>query len=286
MTAVLALTVAHGQYPTFDITTGASGTTTTVPQSFNETRGVDITVLQPVLIQSIILHRFCTGTVNDSGFVGLRIYDSGTQALLFSRDSVISPMYDSAISFSALFINTWQTGQSFRVSFSCYGYGNSNTSGSGYMFQPTTFPYNGNNGFVQINQAYDGALNTFPNNTNIFVPFISFEYNPWVNVNEIENNSTLSISPNPFCSQTVLQTDNLLHNATLTVDNCFGQTVAQIKNISGQTVTFSRDNLASGLYFVRLTELRSQPTVVSPSGGGTEGGGSEVFTGKLVITDK
>ena len=31
-------------------------------------------------------------------------------------------------------------------------------------------------------------------------------------------------------------------------------TVKQIKNISGQTVVLSRDNLASGLYFVRLTE--------------------------------
>ncbi|MBI3502444.1 MAG: T9SS type A sorting domain-containing protein [Bacteroidetes bacterium] len=38
------------------------------------------------------------------------------------------------------------------------------------------------------------------------------------------------------------------------MDNCFGQTVKQIKNISGQTVVFSRDNLASGLYFVRLTQ--------------------------------
>ncbi|MBI4930489.1 MAG: hypothetical protein HY841_06985 [Bacteroidetes bacterium] len=53
----------------------------------------------------------------------------------------------------------------------------------------------------------------------------------------------------------------------------------QIKNLRGQTITFNRDNLASGLYFVRI----STP---SPSGGGTQGGGSEVIaTGKLVITD-
>ncbi|MBI3501190.1 MAG: T9SS type A sorting domain-containing protein [Bacteroidetes bacterium] len=97
-------------------------------------------------------------------------------------------------------------------------------------------------------------------------------------VNEISHNFLLTLSPNPFSTQTTLQTAIPLHNATLTVDNCFGQTVAQIKNISGQTITFHRDNLASGLYFVRLTNP-------SPSGGGTEGGGSEVFTGKLVITD-
>jgi len=64
----------------------------------------------------------------------------------------------------------------------------------------------------------------------------------------------LSIYPNPFSTQTVLQTDILFHNATLTVYNCFGQTVKEIKNISGQTVTLQRDNLPIGLYFIQLTE--------------------------------
>ncbi|MDO8604293.1 MAG: T9SS type A sorting domain-containing protein [bacterium] len=73
-------------------------------------------------------------------------------------------------------------------------------------------------------------------------------------INEVIKNNSLTISPNPFSVQTVLRTDHPLINATLTVDNCFGQTVAQIKNINGRTVTLSRDNLASGLYFVRLTE--------------------------------
>ncbi|MBI4930223.1 MAG: T9SS type A sorting domain-containing protein [Bacteroidetes bacterium] len=70
----------------------------------------------------------------------------------------------------------------------------------------------------------------------------------------LSKNNSFTITPNPFSTQTTLQTNNPLRNATLTVDNCFGQTVAQIKNISGQTITFHRDNLASGLYFVRLTE--------------------------------
>ncbi|MBI3501014.1 MAG: T9SS type A sorting domain-containing protein [Bacteroidetes bacterium] len=71
-----------------------------------------------------------------------------------------------------------------------------------------------------------------------------------------ENNVEIdfTIFPNPFSSQTTLRIDNSFHNATLTVYNSFGQTVKQIKNISGQTVVLSRDNLASGLYFVRLTE--------------------------------
>lgn len=73
-------------------------------------------------------------------------------------------------------------------------------------------------------------------------------------INNIYSSNTFIVYPNPFSLQTTLQTDNSFHNATLTVYNCFGQTVKQIKNISGQTVVLSRDNLASGLYFIRLTE--------------------------------
>ncbi|MBI2966619.1 MAG: T9SS type A sorting domain-containing protein [Bacteroidetes bacterium] len=68
------------------------------------------------------------------------------------------------------------------------------------------------------------------------------------------NNQSVSIFPNPFSLNTTLHTDNLLKNATLTLYNSFGQTVKEIKNISGQTITFNRGNLASGLYFLRLTE--------------------------------
>jgi hypothetical protein len=73
-------------------------------------------------------------------------------------------------------------------------------------------------------------------------------------INEINIANSISIFPNPFSSTTTLQTDEFFKNATLTVHNSLGQTVKQIKNISGQTVTLSRDNLPSGLYFLRLTE--------------------------------
>ncbi len=91
-----------------------------------------------------------------------------------------------------------------------------------------------------------------------------------VGIEELFSNSKpIVIFPNPFSTQTVLQTDNLLHNATLTVYNSHGQTVKEIKNISGQTVTLFRDNLPSGLYFLRLTENNKLLAV-----------------DKLVITDK
>ncbi len=80
--------------------------------------------------------------------------------------------------------------------------------------------------------------------------------------------NSFKVFPNPFSTQTTLQTDILLHNATFTVYNCFGQTVKEITNISGNTATFYRDNLPSGLYFIRLTQDNKQ-----------------IETKKLIITD-
>ena len=63
-----------------------------------------------------------------------------------------------------------------------------------------------------------------------------------------------SIFPNPFISSTTIHTNGNLQNATLTIYNFNGQILKQVTTISGQTVSISRDNLPSGLYFIRLTE--------------------------------
>ena len=87
-------------------------------------------------------------------------------------------------------------------------------------------------------------------------------------VPEVINSDQLNIFPNPFSSETTLQTDKPLKNATLTIYDCFGQEVKQLKNISGQTLTLSRDNFPNGLYFIHLTEENKS------------------YTDKLIITDK
>jgi len=87
---------------------------------------------------------------------------------------------------------------------------------------------------------------------------------------EIGNqNTAITISPNPFSSQTNIHTNKVFKNATLTVYNLCGQQVEQIKNIFGWTIALYRDNLPSGLYFLRLTE-NSETLAVD----------------KLIITDK
>ena len=90
-----------------------------------------------------------------------------------------------------------------------------------------------------------------------------------VSADEMVRENFISFSPNPFSNQTTMQVKDPLIKAILTVDNIFGQTVAQIENISGETITFNRDNLANGLYFVRLTAENKTIAVA-----------------KLVITDK
>ena len=62
------------------------------------------------------------------------------------------------------------------------------------------------------------------------------------------------IFPNPFSTETTLHTDSFLKEATLTFYNIFGEQVKQLKNISGQSITIHRDNLQSGIYFIRLTQ--------------------------------
>ena len=74
-----------------------------------------------------------------------------------------------------------------------------------------------------------------------------------LSVGESVHNHAL-IYPNPFSSQTTLQTDVLLQQASLTVYNAFGQVVREMTGLSGHTVQFDRENLPSGLYFVQLVQ--------------------------------
>ncbi|MCZ2356147.1 MAG: T9SS type A sorting domain-containing protein [Bacteroidia bacterium] len=108
-----------------------------------------------------------------------------------------------------------------------------------------------NNPVFQTNTASisGGNLNLTLSSTPILITI-----NNNTGITEENENQTFSIYPNPFSSQTILQTNKNLQNATLTIENIFGQTVSQIKNISGHTVILNRDNLATGLYFVRLMQ--------------------------------
>lgn len=65
---------------------------------------------------------------------------------------------------------------------------------------------------------------------------------------------SLNIFPNPFTTLTTINSDKILKDATLSIYNSIGELVNEIRNISGYTINLRRENLARGLYFIRLTE--------------------------------
>jgi hypothetical protein len=152
---------------------------------------------------------------------------------------------------------------------------------------------NGTNDIIRIFRSIDGGTSwaewvtqTFPNSDKQVISMVMYntvlclltrDHNgnltgvykldpSTASVPEIANDQ-ISIFPNPFSTETTLRTNKALKNATLTIDNCFGQTVKQLKHISGESVTFSRDNLPNGMYVLRLKD------------------GNEVYTRKLIITN-
>ena len=101
---------------------------------------------------------------------------------------------------------------------------------------------------------------------------VVFKLEGVLGVAKINKDTETTIFPNPCSIQTTLKTANPLHSATLSVYNSFGQMVKQINNISGQSVVITCDNLASGLYFIRLTEENNPDSY-------------QGVTKKIIITD-
>jgi hypothetical protein len=160
---------------TIDLTSGTTGTDTPVPQSFNETRGVDVTIQGPgnLMLTSMTLR----GLEIDlsSGSLGARVYDSSTQALLASAD--VSVPVGSGETVTIPISATLVAGHSYRLSFFVSDGGN---GGSGTMFDPAPagvggFPYTESTGRMVINQAYEAVSDAFPSNVNIFVPLMTLD---------------------------------------------------------------------------------------------------------------
>ena len=110
------------------------------------------------------------------------------------------------------------------------------------------------NGDISFSVAY---INTIINDSTDV-----YDLDPWflphktltsINENIISGNDVkLTISPNPFSTQTVLRSDYSFHNATLTVYNCFGQEVYPSVIRNSDSFVISRGNLVAGIYFVEL----------------------------------
>ncbi len=67
-------------------------------------------------------------------------------------------------------------------------------------------------------------------------------------------NPNITFSPNPFVSELTINSVVPLQDGTLKIYNVQGQLVREINHLEGKTITINRENLASGLYLVELSE--------------------------------
>jgi photosystem II stability/assembly factor-like uncharacterized protein len=86
-----------------------------------------------------------------------------------------------------------------------------------------------------------------------FVSKISMSFLSLPGENKLKQ-GVISVEPNPWVTQTTLQSTVMLNDATLTIFNSIGQRVQQLKNISGQVITIYRGNLPAGLYILSISE--------------------------------
>ncbi len=75
-----------------------------------------------------------------------------------------------------------------------------------------------------------------------------------VSVNELKNESTFSISPNPFSETTTLNSEHALHNARLVIYNLLGQEIRKLNNLTGQHFAIDRGEIKSGIYFITVSD--------------------------------
>jgi hypothetical protein len=155
-----------------DLTSDTSGSLVS-GQSFNETRGVDVTVLSPMdlIVTSMRLDGLIIGS---PALVGARIYDSTTRLLIAAGNTTVIAGGPVSIPITATLISGDQFRLAFNVATVTPG------TGSGTFFDPAPpgtggFPYTESLGLLQINSAHSISTDSFPSNDNFFVPQITVE---------------------------------------------------------------------------------------------------------------
>lgn len=175
--ALIVFIVSSALAVSIDLTSGTTGTMF-INQSFNETRGVDITIKggQDLQVTAMTLEKFNITTA--SGTVGARIYESSTKNLLASADQSVGFGLDQAITIPISIL--LQNENSYLLAFFI-----TTPVGSGVadFFDPdpvgsNVTPYIDATGNIQVSQAFSGIPDTFPTNINSFVPLITVTADP------------------------------------------------------------------------------------------------------------
>jgi len=167
---VFVFAVSSGAAVDSDLVSGATGTAIQ-GQSFNETRAVDVTVLSAsdLAVERMVLDGYKQPTA--SAVVGARIYDSSTNALVSTSQDVNISAPSIGVPISIPVSATLVSGRNYRVGF--YALGTPQSSLSGDVFQPASFPYTENSGLFRINSAHSVGADAFPQGPNIFAPRVT-----------------------------------------------------------------------------------------------------------------
>ncbi len=75
-----------------------------------------------------------------------------------------------------------------------------------------------------------------------------------VGIKELLEGTSISVSPNPFSTQTILTFQGSVHNPSLFIYNLLGQEVKSIPVGTNTQVTIQRNQLPAGMYFYKLIE--------------------------------
>lgn len=73
-------------------------------------------------------------------------------------------------------------------------------------------------------------------------------------INEIDNNTEIKISPSPFSDYTTLSLSKPLFNASLIFYDILGNEVKRMENLNGKEIMISRNGMRNGMYFFRVVD--------------------------------
>lgn len=198
------------------------------------------------------------GRLVADGFALRRGFSSYSKFGIAKTGSALGPLPIELLSFNAILINEmvkleWETASEINNDFFTIERSDdgihwkvlNHTAGAGFSNVPHNYftfdnhPYQ-NITYYRLKQTdYDGQ----------------YEYSHIESVSLTANESnSFAIYPNPFTKNTTVKSDDIFENASYTIKNVNGQTVMERNNLSGSTITISRENLPSGIYFIYLTQ--------------------------------
>ena len=144
----------------------ASGSLNSVPQSYNETRGLEIKVVSgaAVKVGALTLDGLDLGS---AGTVGARLYDVSTHALVASASVAAGP--GSNLHVPVSLTATLAAGKSYYAAF----FVSDANGGSGVIYENVVLPYAA--GPFSVVAIGESASDAYPANMNIFAPQITVE---------------------------------------------------------------------------------------------------------------